>query len=544
MKIALAQINPTVGDLERNVDLIIREINKAKTYKADLVLFPELSITGYPPKDLVNRDSFVKDNKELLKKIIENSENISVIVGFIDYNNERGHDGRYIKYNAAALISNKKLIGIQHKTLLPTYDVFDEARYFSHAREHNLFDINGVKLGIEICEDLWDKNYDAKVTDILAGKGADLIVNISASPFQYGKRAVRENLLIEKAKKNQVPIFYVNQVGGQDDLVFDGESLAVDKNGNLIAAGKKFQEDLVLVDFDLKSRIGKPIAAKQYDEIQEIYDALVLGVRDYFRKSGFKKAVMGLSGGIDSAVTAAIAADALGKENVIGVSMPSQYSSQHSKDDAKQLSENLEIKYNIIPIKDVFGSFNKTLADLFKDKKEDITEENLQARIRGNILMALSNKFGYLVLSTGNKSELAVGYCTLYGDMCGGYAVLSDILKTKVYQLAEYINRNGIIIPQNTIDKQPSAELKPGQFDQDSLPDYKILDGILKAYIEEEKSKDEIISMGYEKEIVDGIVKKIDNAEFKRRQAAPGIKITEKAFGSGRQMPIINRYKG
>ena len=534
MRIALAQINSTVGDLEENVEKIVRNIQRAKAEGADLILFPELAITGYPPKDLLNYPYFLRDNRAALERVVENSTGIKAVVGFIDYDEDKvGNDGRKTRYNAAAFVSDGKLVGIQHKTLLPTYDVFDEKRYFLPATEHHIFELEGIKLGMEICEDLWDENYEIKVTDILARKGADFIVNISASPFQCGKRVVREGLLRDRATRNRVPIFYVNLVGGQDDLVFDGESLVLDKEGHLIAVGKKFQEDFVLVDLDLTTKVGNPIFSEPYPKIQELHNALVLGTRDYLKKSGFGGAVIGLSGGIDSAVTAAIATEALGKEGVIGVSMPSQYSSQHSKDDARKLAKNLGIRFEAVSIEKIFDSFNRDLSGIFRGYGNDVTEENLQARIRGNILMALSNKFGYLVLATGNKSELAVGYCTLYGDMCGGYSVLSDVLKTEVYELARYINRKRQVIPQNSIDKPPSAELRPGQLDQDALPPYNILDGILKAYIEEEKSEEEIVAMGYDGKTVDSVLRKVDGAEFKRRQAAPGIKITEKAFGSG-----------
>jgi len=550
MKIALAQINPIVGDIEGNTELILRELRKAKSLGAELIIFPEMCITGYPPKDILQKFSFVIKNKKAAERIAEETNGIYAVVGFVDYDpNKKGKDGKEAKYNAAALLGNGKIIGVQYKTLLPTYDVFDEHRYFIPAKEHDIFNITladgktKIKLGMEICEDLWDNNYETKVTSILADKGADMIINISASPFECCKRKVRENLLKEKAVRNNVPIIYANLVGGQDDLVFDGESLAVDRKGTLIAAGKKFQEDFVLIDLDMKTKEGISVAVQQYTEIQEIHDALVLALKDYFRKSGFKGAVIGLSGGIDSAVTAVIAAEALGKENVIGVSMPSQYSSGHSKDDAKELAKNLGIRYETVPIKDVFESFKNELNPVFSGCKEDITEENLQARIRGTLLMALANKFNHLLLATGNKSELAVGYCTLYGDMNGGYCVLSDVLKVKVYGLADYINRNGIIIPKSTIEKAPSAELRPGQKDQDTLPPYDILDGILKAYIEEGRGKQEIIDMGFEKETVEWVLNRVDNSEFKRRQAALGLKITGKAFGTGRLMPVVNRYR-
>lgn len=543
MKIAIAQINPTVGNLKGNLEQIVRNIHKAKEKKADLVIFPELSITGYPPKDLINRTEFLKDNKKALDKIIKETKGISAIVGFIDYHPKRkSRDGKEEKYNAAAFIQDGKLKGVQYKTLLPTYDVFDEHRYFTPATTHASFSLKGKKVRIQICEDLWDEHYKKKVTDILA-KDADFIINISASPFEYGKREVRQQLLSDKAKKNKVPILYVNQVGGQDDLVFDGESMVVDKEGNLIAVGKKFEEDFFNVDLDEKTLVGKPVTLPKYSEIQEIHDALVLGVQDYFRKQNFPGALIGLSGGIDSAVTAAIAVEALGSKNVLGVSMPSRYSSDHSKKDAYSLAKKLGMKIEEVPIENMYKAFGEEFRNSSIGKLEGLTSENLQARIRGNTLMAYSNKFGYLVLATGNKSELAVGYCTLYGDMCGGFSVLSDVLKTKVYELARYINREKELIPQNTIDKEPSAELAPNQKDEDSLPPYSILDGILRAYIEENQDPSEIIKAGYNPDTVNWVVQRVDGTEFKRRQAAPGIKITEKAFGTGRHMPIVNHYQ-
>jgi len=541
MKIAIAQLNPTVGDIDGNVEKIIKNIKKAKSEKADLVLFPELSVTGYPPKDLLYKSQFLKDNKTALEKIIVNTQDIHAILGFVDYENSKQNDGREKKYNAAAFIGDKKLIGIQHKTLIPTYDVFDESRYFSPAEDYHIFELNGIKIGVQICEDLWDDNYDIKVTEILA-KDADLIVNISASPFEYGKRFVRKQLLSKKARKYNVPMIYVNQVGGQDDLVFDGESMIINSNGDLVAISKKFEEDFLVFDLD-EINSAKKISMPYYSEIQEIHDALVLGVKDYLTKNVTGKAVIGISGGIDSAVTTAIAVEALGKGNVVGLLMPSEYSSEGSIKDGKELCRNLGIVHEIIPISAMFNSYKKSLGEVFKGIEEDVTEENIQARIRGNMLMAYSNKFGHLVLSTGNKSEMAVGYCTLYGDMSGGFSILSDVLKTKVYELAKYINWSSIIIPKDTITKAPSAELKPDQVDQDSLPEYEILDGILEMYIEKGKDKKDIIKK-YRKEDVDWVLDRVDKVEYKRRQAPPGIKITEKAFGTGRQMPIVNKYRG
>ena len=535
MKIALAQINTSVGDIEGNTSKIISYIEKSVSLGVDLVAFPELSITGYPPLDLLYNQEFIDENIKALNKIIENTENISLIIGFVDGNYE---NKLRVGYNAAALIQNKRLIGIQHKTLLPTYDVFDEARYFYPAKELNVFDINGVKIGLQICEDLWDNDYDKKITKILEEKGAEFIFNINASPFYKNKSIERQELLIRQAKSNNIPIFYVNQVGAQDELVFDGNSLIVNSNGKFVAEGKKFEEDLIVFD---ANNLNKEIEASKYND-KDLFDALVLGTRDYFRKSGFSKAVLGLSGGIDSSLTAVIVTESLGKENVIGVSMPSHYSSQHSKDDAKELAEKLGIKYLVIPIEQAFISMKETMKNEFSGLKENIAEENLQARIRGNILMALSNKFNYLVLSTGNKTELALGYCTLYGDMSGGLAVISDLSKTEVYNLSRLYNkiRNKEIIPRSSIEKIPSAELKENQFDPF---DYGRISPLVDEIVENRKSKEELFKLGYKEDDINDIFKKIKNAEYKRKQATPGIKVTKKAFGIGRRMPIVNNFQ-
>lgn len=525
MKVAMAQINSNLGDLEGNVEKIISYIKDAREKGADIVAFPEMAITGYPPLDLLHEKNFVRKNKDLLEKIVDASEGISVIVGFVDYDKEN-------LYNSAAVISNKKLLGVQHKTLLPTYDVFDEDRYFTPAQEQSIFEINGTKVGVEVCEDLWDRDYEINVTDRLVEKGADVVINISSSPFYVGKVFERLELLKEHCK---VPICYVNVVGGQDELVFDGQSLAV-KDKKLVAIGKQFEEDLVVVD------LKKTVETKfEYNREKEMYDALVLGVRDYFRKIGFKKAILGVSGGIDSALVAAIGADALGKENVVGVSMPSRYSSGHSKDDAKLLAENLGIGYKVVPIETGFKAMEETLSGEFSGTKRDVAEENLQARLRGMILMALSNKFGYLVLSTGNKTEMALGYCTLYGDMAGGISPISDLSKPDVYKLSSYVNEKAgrEIIPKSTIEKIPSAELKEGQFDPF---DYAVVSPLVDEIVENHRQREELIGMGYKAELVDDMLKKIKIAEYKRRQAAPGIKITRKAFGLGRKMPIANQY--
>jgi NAD+ synthase (glutamine-hydrolysing) len=530
-KVAFAQINATVGDIGGNTEKVIEYIKKAKWKDVDLVIFPELTTTGCPPKDLLLKPSFIKANKEALEKVISETKDITVIIGFVDELSEN-------IYNAAAFIQNRRLIGIQHKTHLPNYDVFDEKRYFKPATESSIFNLNGLKLGINICEDIW---VDNGPTGIQAKLGADFIVNISASPFYAGKSKERRGLIAKRAKENNIPIVYVNLVGSQDDLVFDGRSYVFNKEGALIAEGKQFEEDLVIPNLD-----GAEINPEGEDPVREIYGALRLGIRDYVRKNGFKKVVIGLSGGIDSALTAALATEALSAQNVVGVSMPSAISSQSSKADAKKLAENLGITYKVISITDAVNAYTAMLLDEFKGTEPDVTEENIQARIRGNILMALSNKFGYLVLSTGNKSELAVGYCTLYGDMSGGLAAISDVPKTTVYKLAGYINaaKGKEIIPKNIIIKEPSAELKEGQKDTDSLPPYEVLDPILQAYIEENKSKEEIIEKGFDARVVSEVVWKVDHNEYKRQQAPIGIKITPKAFGFGRRMPITNRYKG
>ncbi len=527
-RVALAQLNATVGDIEGNTEKIVEYIGKAREGGADLVIFPELAITGYPPEDLLLKPSFIRANREALARIIVETGDIAAIVGFVD------EIGKNI-YNAAAFIQNGKLSGVQHKTHLPNYDVFDEKRYFKPAAESYIFDLNGLKLGISICEYIWVDNGPAAVH---AEPGADFIVNISASPFHAGKSRERRELIARRAKENKIPIVYVNLVGGQDELVFDGRSYVFNKEGALIAECKQFEEDLVITNLD-----GAEIIPEDGDPLREIYGALILGIRDYVRKNGFEKVVIGLSGGIDSALTAALATDALGAQNVVGVSMPSAITSQASIADARRLAENLGIEFKVIPIIDAVNAYTAMLSEEFKGTEPDVTEENIQARIRGNILMALSNKFGYLVLSTGNKSELAVGYCTLYGDMSGGLAAISDVPKTMVYKLARYINamKGKEVIPLSILTKEPSAELREGQKDTDSLPPYEILDAILHAYIEENRSKEEIIGMGFDAHVVSDVIWRVDHNEYKRQQAPIGIKITPKAFG--RRMPITNRYK-
>ena len=556
MKICLAQINPTVGAFEQNVKKICRFINTAKKKGADLIVFPEMCIVGYPPKDLLELSGFVDSNLKALEEVRNNVTGISAIVGFVDRN--AGQRGKNL-YNAAAYINNKEIVSRHYKSLLPTYDVFDEDRYFEPAHSISLAKISGRKSGISICEDAWGANvvWQGKIhhkdpVESMVRQGAEIIINISASPFTIGKQDERLKMLTSHAKKYNVPIIFVNQIGGNDDLVFDGNSLVINKKGVIVDKALSFEEDLLMVEFkgpDISAGGSKPSsvgkrtqAGADEGEIESVYEALVLGTRDYVRKCGFKKAVIGLSGGIDSAVTAVIAARALGKGKVLGVTMPSGFSSKGSVKDSKALAKRLGIAFENIPIKSVYNAYTKTLSGVFTGLPFDVTEENLQARIRGKILMAISNKHGYLVLTTGNKSELAVGYCTLYGDMCGGLAVISDIPKTMVYDIAEYINRRKEVIPIHTIEKPPSAELRPDQKDQDSLPPYDILDGVLKAYVEESRDIDDIIGRGFNEALVKDIIKKVDTNEYKRKQAAPGLKVTSKAFGTGRRMPLAQRY--
>jgi len=556
MKICLAQINPTIGAFKQNIGKICKSINTAREKGADLVIFPEMSVVGYPPKDLLELSGFVDSNLKALEEVKNSVTGISAIVGFVDRNvAQRGK----ALYNAAAHIKNRKIVSRHYKSLLPTYDVFDEDRYFEPTHDISIAKISGRKFGISICEDVWGADvvwpgtiHHKDPVECMVRQGAEIIINISASPFTIGKQDVRLKMLTGHAKRNKVPIVFVNQIGGNDDLVFDGNSLVINKEGIVVGRASGFKEELLMVEFkgsDLtiggnKSRSAKKetrYAAGEGD-IESVYNALVLGTRDYVKKCGFKKAVIGLSGGIDSAVTAVIAVKALGKNKVLGVTMPSTFSSKGSVDDSMVLAKRLGIKCELIPIKSVYNAYTKTLSGVFAGLPFDVTEENLQARIRGKILMAISNKHGYLVLTTGNKSELAVGYCTLYGDMCGGLAVISDIPKTMVYRLAEYINRRKEIIPADTIEKPPSAELRPNQKDQDSLPSYDVLDGVLRAYVEESKDVGDIIEMGYDESLVKDIINKVDRNEYKRKQAAPGLKVTTKAFGTGRRMPLAQRY--
>ncbi len=573
LRIGMSQINTTVGDFAGNTRKITDAIAQARSLGVDLIVFPELAICGYPPEDLLFKPQFIEENLKALEKVIKQTSGIAAVVGFVDAKSDI--------YNAAAIINDGKLVHIYHKIYLPNYGVFDENRYFQAGRECPVYTICGVGIGVNICEDIW---YEAGPATAQAYAGAEIIVNISASPYHFGKENDRERMLATRATDNVSIIVYDNLVGGQDELVFDGNSMVLNEKGQLIARGKQFEEDLIVVDLDaeavFRTRLHDPrwrketllfedqqeqtvqimvselppatprpaLAARQTKEQSlpgNVYDALVLGTRDYITKNGFKKVLIGLSGGIDSSLVAAIAADALGRSNVIGVLMPSRYSSPGSISDAELLSRNLGIKHITIPIEKVYQAYIETLSEQFRDVKPDTTEENVQARIRGNLLMALSNKFGWLVLTTGNKSEYATGYSTLYGDMAGGFAVIKDVPKTLVYKLAEY--RNSIsaeVIPPSVISKAPSAELRPEQKDTDSLPPYDLLDPVLTAYVEEDKSVEQIIGSGFEENVVKRAARLVDTSEYKRRQAPPGIKITPRAFGRDRRLPITNRFKG
>ena len=544
MKVALAQINPTVGDLAGNQAKILAAYRRGAEAGADLVMFPELAVTGYPPRDLLLKKSFIAGNLAVLNELAAATGKTALLTGYVGENQKR--PGRELT-NAVALLQHGKIAATRVKSLLPTYDVFDEDRYFEPATENAPVELNGGKIGLTICEDIWndedfwpDRRYRSNPPIELAAAGARVICNISASPWHVGKENTRYRMLQSMAAKAGRAVVFCNQVGGNDELVFDGGSVAFNAAGELIAQGAMFAEDLVIVDTEAKSAIT---CTKQSDE-ENVHNALVLGLRDYLHKCGFKSAVLGLSGGIDSALVASLAVTALGRENVRGVSLPSQYSSQGSLDDARALAGNLGIHYEVIPIESAFATLKHELQPAFAGRPEDTTEENIQARLRGVILMALSNKFGSLLLTTGNKSELAVGYCTLYGDMCGGLAVISDVPKTMVYRLAKWINRAQEIIPAPSITKAPSAELRPNQTDQDSLPPYDVLDAILDAYVVEGKTTGEIVAAGFEEATVKRVIRLIDFNEYKRRQAAPGLKVTSKAFGVGRRVPIAQKYQG
>jgi NAD+ synthase/NAD+ synthase (glutamine-hydrolysing) len=540
VKIALGQINPTVGDFAGNAAKITEVSTRAKAAGAELVLFPELSICGYPPRDLVERSSFVEHNRTAAEGVARDTRGIAVICGLVTAAD--ASTGKSVM-NSAALLKDGAIAFVQSKMLLPTYDVFDEMRNFAPARSQSLFPLFGKEMALTICEDAWnDKQfwnkrlYTFDPVETLLKAGGEFLLNISASPFWMGKRELRRDMLAAIARNYRVPVVMVNQVGGNDSLVFDGSSVAFDSSGKVIAQCKSFEEDMVVFDSEkFTGEVHEQIAGDE----PSVYAALVLGTRDYVRKCGFKRVIVGLSGGIDSALTATIAADAIGPENVIGVGMPGPYSSQGSIDDAKTLAENLGIRFELLCITDVFENYRKTLTKVFSGYREDETEENIQSRTRGTLLMALSNKFGAIVLSTGNKSELGVGYCTLYGDMAGGLGVISDVPKTLVYRLSRYVNSQRAVIPEATLEKAPSAELRPGQKDSDSLPPYDVLDTILEEYVEDSRPAEAISSAhGFDLDLVRKVIRMVERSEYKRQQAAPGLKISAKAFGSGRRFPI------
>lgn len=577
IRIALAQINPTVGDFVGNTAKILAKIAEARAAGADVIAVPELALTGYPPEDLLLRPQFIAANLQALEQIAAATQDIVAIVGFVDKTTDI--------HNAAAILCHGELKGIYHKNYLPNYGVFDEYRYFDAGQSAPIFAYGDVLIGVNICEDIW---YPGGPTQVQALAGAQVIINISASPYHAGKGHARERMLATRAEDNAVALAYVNLVGGQDELVFDGQSLIIDERGQTVARGKLFEEDLLIADLNaervFKERLhdprrrqerlnivnagveveclslGEPTRATRpplasdrrtdagtpTDRVAEVYQALVVGTRDYVRKNGFQKAVIGLSGGIDSALVACVAADALGPENVTCVFMPTRYSSNESARDAEALARNLGVHYHVVAIEDTFKQYLTMLEPVFAGSAMGIAEENIQARIRGNILMALSNKFGALVLSTGNKSEMSVGYCTLYGDMCGGYAVIKDVPKMLVYELSRYLNQrgHGEVIPDYIITRPPSAELRADQKDSDSLPPYEILDAILELYVEEDWRPEAIVAEGFEEKTVRWVIRQVDLNEYKRRQAAPGVKITPRAFGRDRRMPITNKFHG
>jgi NAD+ synthase (glutamine-hydrolysing) len=543
MKIHLGQINPTIGALDSNAELIRGAYDAGVKAGADVVLVPELAVTGYPPRDLLDREVFIEASLRIRDALVAMTGDVTLIFGTITKNDR--WCGKPL-HNAAIVARNGKVLLEQHKSLLPTYDVFDEMRYFEPARSVRTVEIAGMRAGVLICEDFWYddeimgvKFYCGNPVDDLARQGCEVFLNISASPFNAGKRRARFDIFSKIATRYDVPLVYVNQVGGNDELLFDGSSIVIDAQGRTIHCEEAFVEGGTLV-----SLAGTPCeSVLSLAEDEEIGLGLILGLRDYIRKCGFGDVVIGLSGGIDSAVTAAIAVEALGPEHVTGIAMPSAFSSQGSIDDARSLATNLGIAFHVVPIDSIYRPYESTLDELFAEKKFDITNENVQARIRGNILMAWSNRTGAMVVSTGNKSELAVGYCTLYGDMAGGLSLLGDVYKTMIYRVARWLNRERAVIPESSITKPPSAELRPNQTDQDSLPPYDVLDAILKLYIEDWKEVDEIAAAGFDRELVVRVLKMVDTNEFKRRQGAPTIRVSSKAFGSGRQMPIAQRWR-
>jgi NAD+ synthase (glutamine-hydrolysing) len=586
-RIVMVQMNPTVGDLDGNQRRITGWLREARKAKADLVAFPELTITGYPPEDLLLKSRFVEDNQAALDQVVKQVKGTTAVIGYVGQGAAHTPQpsssailpaGRYALYNAAAIISDQRVVMTYGKSYLPNYGVFDESRYFHPGRRLPLLILNGVAVGINICEDIW---LPEGPTRAQAAAGAEVIVNINASPFHMGKSRYREQMLATRARENGVLLTYTNMVGGQDELVFDGNSLILDHTGDIVVRGKAFEEDMIVADLDVdavaRARRGErakkvgvagssrliervtvnlkttplkrskiiPSHTARLDSLQEVYQALVMGIRDYVRKNGFKRVVIGVSGGVDSALTAVLALDALGAANVLGLFMPSPYTSRESCEDVADLARRLGITVQSIPITRAFRSYLKTLASAFRGTRPNTTEENLQARIRGNLLMAFSNKFGHLVLTTGNKSEMSVGYATLYGDMAGGFAVIKDVPKTLVYELSHLRNCAGDspVIPKRILERAPTAELKPDQKDEDSLPNYAVLDPILKAYVEEDQSVEDIVEAGFDRAIVARVIRMVDNSEYKRRQAPIGIKITHRALGKDRRMPITNGYR-
>ena len=583
----MVQMNPTVGDMDGNVRRITGWLREAKKAGADLVAFPELAVTGYPPEDLLLKPQFLDDNRRAVQEIIRQSRGLAVVVGCVGesaLSEPKGGQpmvvpaGRHELSNAAAVIAGGRLVATYAKRYLPNYGVFDESRYFHPGRRIPVVVLAGVAIGVNICEDIW---FPEGPTRAQAAAGAEIIVNINASPFQVGKSRLREQMLATRARENGVIVTYTNMVGGQDELVFDGNSLILDQSGEVVLRGKAFEEDMLVADLNIaavaRDRMAQgrkkwgggrtraavdrivvsespratkrprlvPAGAAPLEPLEEVYRALVAGVRDYVAKNGFKRVVIGLSGGIDSALTAVVAVDALGASNVLGLFMPSSYTSRESREDVAELAARLRVEVKTIPIHDMFKAYLRSLAGSFAGRRADSTEENIQARIRGNLLMAFSNKFGHLVLTTGNKSEMSVGYATLYGDMAGGFAVIKDVPKTMVYELARLRNRRDRleVIPKRTFDRPPTAELKPDQKDEDTLPPYAVLDPILKAYVEEDRAPDEIVEMGFDRRTVAQVITMVDRSEYKRRQAPIGIKITHRAFGKDRRMPITNRYR-
>jgi NAD+ synthase (glutamine-hydrolysing) len=548
VKIGLVQINPVVGDFKYNCDKILEWSRKAKSAGCELVIFPELVISGYPPQDLLLRKSFILDQDKEINTLIAQLPELDVMFGCFEKREERG--GKNL-YNSAYVARGGKIVFRARKQLLPSYDVFDETRYFEPGKDVEIYSCGKHSFGVTICEDAWSSEVDdygaEPVRDLVSRAKKenctlDAIINISASPFQKEKESIRKKIFVDICRSNELAFLYANQVGGQDSLLFDGRTLAFDTSGTLIAQARGFEEDMVVVDSAQWS--GELHTAEQISEEAAIYSGLVMGVKDYVQKCGFSSVVLGLSGGIDSALTAAIAVDALGEKNVLGVALPSPYSSSHSLEDAEKLAENLGCNFKVIPIGDLFNGFKESLSLLFGGLAEDVTEQNLQARIRGNLLMALSNKFGDLLLTTGNKSEMAVGYCTLYGDMSGGLAVISDVPKQLVYSLSRYVNRKREIIPERIITKPPSAELKPDQTDQDDLPPYEILDQILEMHLEEGLGLEEIAAKGFDRDLVQDTLKRVRLNEYKRKQAPMGLKVTTKAFGVGRRFPNVQNYQG